>query len=283
MNDDTLAAFEAIRVQTTAALRALTPSGSEDDVATTRHARAHTTRFLTAFDALLAEESPELSARCVEIRPAPRDEEDLLARAVGLLERADDPSAREDADAMFEDVWARERLDAPPGAPPPLTPDEIDPLRAFSADGEIDPFEFLSDTLDLIARGARGRPEEADRFEDYWKAFRPQLEQSPGAMSEDLRRAVAVNFPTWHDPIDAHIFPLTTERLVEVVCSLDRLDEWHPKRGHWIEVLLLFLTVRHEKLPELVFLVVTLELARAGVRDAVMYAPFLLGGLDVSP
>ena len=118
-----------------------------------------------------------------------------------------------------------------------------------------------------------------------------------------------MNFPTWHDPIDALIFPLTTERLVDVMCSLDRLavadqqeyarthalawhrltrlllehySEWDVERVTWLGVLVLYLTTRRAKLPELAVLVVTLELARAGVEDGVIYAPSLLGVLDAS-
>ena len=307
--NDPIGTFEAIRAQTTSALRALTPSGSEEDVTMTRHAHAYSTRFLNAFDALLAEESPELSARCAEGRPAPPDGEELLARAIGLLERADDPSSREIADAMLEDVWRRERLDAPPGAPPPLTSDELERLRGAILGDELDPSEILSGALQFIARSVHGHPEATEHLEDAWTEDRTRFEPFEGVEDGELVRAIAMNFPTWHDAIDSLVFPLTPRRLVEVVCSLDRLavvdqeeharthalawhrltrlllehyDEEDSGREVWLGKLLIHLSAMRTKLPDLVVLVVTLEVARAGVEGAATYATFLLHGLYAS-
>jgi hypothetical protein len=235
------AAFEPIRRGAVAALRALSDQGQVEDVEATRGNLEFSLHFLRLFDTLLAEEAPELDARCRELRraaPAEEDSSELLGvharRALQALEDDEYDALPErlghvmshvdcaaELDAFAEHVQRRARLDERPGAPPDLTPEQRAVLKRLPREDEVAAFAV---GFALFARTYRTLDERHEHVSVVWGDMIPELERLSEEHPGEVERAVAMSFPVWHDATDAFVFPLTNDLFNQAAMSCAGVD-----------------------------------------------------------
>jgi hypothetical protein len=302
------AAFEPIRRGAVAALRALSDQGQVEDVEATRGNLEFSLHFLRLFDTLLAEEAPELDARCRELRraaPAEEDSPELLGvharRALQALEDDEYDALPErlghvmshvefgaELDAFAEHVQRHARLDERPGAPPDMTPEERVAAMRLPREDEV---ANIAVGLILFAKVFRERNEHHAHASSMWEDnILPKLEHLSEEHPGEVERAVAMNFPIWHDATDAFVFPLTNDLFNQAAMSCAGVDvadeaefprtqaltwrrltrmvleyyEGDPERAYWIDMIVRAVLRQGASLSGLAVAVVAIELFGAG-------------------